>query len=34
LLQDLQQKLTDATEALKEKLGSQLDQWATPDRCE
>ncbi|KAL4222399.1 hypothetical protein ACF0H5_018438 [Mactra antiquata] len=27
-------ELTDATEALKDKVGSALDQWASPDRCE
>lgn len=31
---DLVKQLTDATEAVKAKVGSALDQWATPDRCE
>ncbi|XP_045167959.2 1-deoxyxylulose-5-phosphate synthase YajO-like [Mercenaria mercenaria] len=31
---ELVKELTDATEALKDKVGSALDQWATPDRCE
>nr|KAG5701604.1 hypothetical protein BaRGS_019293 [Batillaria attramentaria] len=27
-------QLTDATEPVKQKIGRQLDQWVTPDRCE
>jgi len=27
-------QMTDATEAVKKKIGKELDQWVTPDRCE
>lgn len=27
-------QLSDATQPVKDKIGRQLDQWATPDRCE
>ncbi|XP_062567928.1 NADH-specific methylglyoxal reductase-like [Saccostrea cucullata] len=34
LPQNVIQELTDATEAVKKKIGNSIDQWAHPDRCE
>jgi len=31
---ELLKEMSDATDAVKTKIGKQLDQWATPDRCE
>lgn len=32
--QEIVKQLSDATEPVKQKIGRQLDQWTTPDRCE
>ena len=34
IFQDVVNQLTAATESVKVKVGTALDQWATPDRCE
>jgi len=31
---ELLKQMSDATQAVKDKIGKQLDQWASPDRCE
>ncbi|PVD30758.1 hypothetical protein C0Q70_10033 [Pomacea canaliculata] len=31
---EIVKQLSDATEPVKQKIGRQLDQWTTPDRCE
>lgn len=34
LLKSVINELTQATEAVKSKIGKSIDQWAHPDRCE
>ncbi|KAK7110683.1 1-deoxyxylulose-5-phosphate synthase YajO-like [Littorina saxatilis] len=31
---EILKEMSDATQPVKDKIGKQLDQWATPDRCE